>query len=110
VPKKARREDQYRGEAFASGLELVVPTVVFTLLGLWADSAWGTAPLFLIVGFIFGAGGTYATQYYRYQARSEINDRGKPWARPRPAERKPGPGQGQAGQGQAGQGQAGGGR
>ena len=40
VPKAARSEDKYRGEAFASGLELVVPTVVFTLLGLWADSAW----------------------------------------------------------------------
>ena len=82
VPKAARSEDhKYRGEAFASGLELVVPTVVFTLLGLWADSSWGTAPLFLIVGFIFGAAGTYANQYYRYRARSEINDEGKPWSR-----------------------------
>jgi len=81
VPRKARSEDKYRGEAFASGLELVVPTVVFTLLGLWADSSWGTAPLFLVVGFVFGAVGTYASQYYRYRARSEINDEGKPWAR-----------------------------
>ena len=81
VPKAARSEDKYRGEAFASGLELVVPTVVFTLLGLWADSAWGTAPLFLIIGFVFGAVGTYANQYDRYRARSEINDEGKPWAR-----------------------------
>jgi F0F1-type ATP synthase assembly protein I len=55
VPKAARSEDKYRGEAFASGLELVVPTVVFTLLGLWADSALGHRPLFLIVGFCFGA-------------------------------------------------------
>jgi len=81
VPKAARSEEKYRGEAFASGLELVVPTVVFTLLGLWADSAWGTAPLFLIIGFVFGAAGTYANQYYRYRARSEINDEGKPWSR-----------------------------
>jgi F0F1-type ATP synthase assembly protein I len=82
VPKAARSEDhKYRGEAFASGLELVVPTVLFTLLGLWADSAWGTTPLFLIVGFLLGASGTFASQYYRYRARSEINDEGKPWAR-----------------------------
>jgi F0F1-type ATP synthase assembly protein I len=81
VPRKARSEDKYRGEAFTSGLELVVPTVVFTLLGLWADSAWGTTPLFLILGFVLGAVGTFASQYYRYQARSEINDEGKPWAR-----------------------------
>ena len=52
VPKAARSEDKYRGEAFANGLELVVPTVLLTLLGLWADSAWGTAPLFLIIGMI----------------------------------------------------------
>ena len=84
VPKAARSEDKYRGEAFASGLELVVPTVVFTLLGLWADSSLGTAPLFLIIGFVFGAGGTFASQYYRYRARSEINDEGKPWARSNP--------------------------
>lgn len=81
VPKAARSEDKYRGEAFASGLELVVPTVVLTLLGLWADSSFGTAPLFLIVGFLLGASGTFASQYYRYRARSEINDEGKPWAR-----------------------------
>jgi F0F1-type ATP synthase assembly protein I len=81
VPRKARTEDKYRGEAFASGLELVVPTVVFTLLGFWADNSWGTAPLFLILGFVFGAVGTFASQYYRYRARSEIHDEGKPWAR-----------------------------
>jgi Putative F0F1-ATPase subunit Ca2+/Mg2+ transporter len=82
VPKRARGDDnKYRGEAFASGLELVVPTVVFTLLGLWADSSWGTAPLFLVVGFVFGAAGTYASQYYRYRARSEALDEGKPWSR-----------------------------
>ena len=94
VPKQARSEDKYRGEAFASGLELVVPTVVFTLLGLWADSSWGTAPLFLIVGFLFGAAGTYATQFYRYRARSEINDEGKPWSRSAPTST---PGRGGAG-------------
>jgi F0F1-type ATP synthase assembly protein I len=82
VPKKARSEDnKYRGEAFATGLELVVPTVVFTLLGFWADRALGTAPLFLILGVVFGAVGTYANQYYRYRARSEALDEGKPWAR-----------------------------
>lgn len=82
VPKAARSDNnKYRGEAFASGLELVVPTVVFTLLGLWADSSWGTAPLFLILGFVFGAIGTYVSQYYRYRASSEAHDEGKPWAR-----------------------------
>jgi F0F1-type ATP synthase assembly protein I len=82
VPRQARSDEHtYRGEAFTTGLELVVPTVVFTLLGLWLDSALGTTPLFLVVGLVFGAGGTFASQYYRYRARSEALDRGKPWSR-----------------------------
>ena len=81
VPKQARGEHKFRGEGFANGMELVVPTVVFTLLGLWLDSVTGLAPLFLVVLFLFGAAGTFATQYYRYRARSEAHDEGQPWAR-----------------------------
>jgi F0F1-type ATP synthase assembly protein I len=81
VPPKSARIDQHRGEGVVHGLELVVPTVLLTLLGLWLDSALGTKPLFLIVGFLFGAVGTFANQYYQYKARSEALDAGKPWSR-----------------------------
>jgi F0F1-type ATP synthase assembly protein I len=85
TPPKKAKYDQVRGEGVVHGLELVIPTVLFTLLGLWLDSALGTAPLFLIVGFLFGAAGTFASQYYRYRARSEALDQGKPWSRTRGA-------------------------
>jgi F0F1-type ATP synthase assembly protein I len=85
VPKQVRNathgDTTHRGEGLAHGLELVIPTVVFTLLGLWLDSALGTKPLFLLVGFAFGVVGTFAAQYYKYRARSEALDAGKPWAR-----------------------------
>jgi F0F1-type ATP synthase assembly protein I len=81
TPPKSAKWDQVRGEGVVHGLEIVIPTVLFTLLGWWLDSALGTAPLFVIVGFFFGAGGTFASQYYRYKARSEALDQGKPWSR-----------------------------
>jgi F0F1-type ATP synthase assembly protein I len=81
VPKQARGEHKFRGEGLANGLELVVPTVVFTLLGLWLDSEFGTAPLLLVVCFVFGVAGTFASQYFRYRARSAAHDEGKPWTR-----------------------------
>lgn len=81
TPPKTAKWDQVRGEGVVHGLEIVIPTVVFTLLGVWADSALGTSPLFLIVGFLFGATGTFVSQYYRYRARSEALDHGKPWSR-----------------------------
>jgi F0F1-type ATP synthase assembly protein I len=83
TPPKTAKWDQVRGEGVVHGLEIVIPTIVFSLLGLWADSALGTAPLFLLVGFVFGAVGTFASQYYRYKARSEALDAGKPWSRSR---------------------------
>ena len=80
-PPKTAKWDQVRGEGVVHGLEIVIPTIVFSLLGLWLDSALGTSPLFLFVGFLFGAVGTFASQYYRYKARSAALDAGKPWAR-----------------------------
>jgi len=86
VPKQVRdgaNADKHRGEGVAHGLELVVPTVVFTLLGLGLDTLLGTKPLFLLIGFVWGVVGTFASQYYKYKARSEAQEVGKPWARER---------------------------
>ena len=87
VPKQVRDgadgDQKHRGEGVAHGLELVVPTVVLTLLGLGLDSLLGTKPLFLLIGFAWGVVGTFVAQYYRYRARSEALDAGKPWARER---------------------------
>ena len=93
VPKQVRdgaNADKHRGEGVAHGLELVVPTVIFTLLGLGLDALLGTKPLFLLVGFAWGVVGTFASQYYKYKARSEAQEVGKPWARERQNASSPG--------------------
>jgi F0F1-type ATP synthase assembly protein I len=55
-----------RGWAYAVlfseiGITLLVTTLVGVLVGYWADKQLGTLPVFLIVGFLVGAGaGTVA--------------------------------------------------
>ncbi len=50
-----------RGGAYAVlfseiGLSLLVTTLVGVLVGRWVDAQLGTLPLFVIVGFLLGAG------------------------------------------------------
>ena len=50
-----------RGLAYAAlfseiGLSLLVTTLVGVLAGRWVDAQLGTLPLFVIVGFLVGAG------------------------------------------------------
>lgn len=50
-----------RGWAYAAlfseiGISLLVTTLVGVLLGYWADTQLGTLPIFVIVGFLGGAG------------------------------------------------------
>ncbi len=50
-----------RGWAYAAlfseiGISLLVTTLVGVLVGYWADGQLGTLPIFVIVGFLVGAG------------------------------------------------------
>ena len=50
-----------RGWAYAAlfseiGISLLVTTLVGVLVGYWADGQLGTLPIFVIVGFLIGAG------------------------------------------------------
>jgi ATP synthase protein I len=50
-----------RGWAYAAlfseiGISLLVTTLVGVLVGYWADGQFGTLPVFVIVGFLVGAG------------------------------------------------------
>jgi len=38
------------------GVSLLVTTLIGVFVGYWVDKALGTLPLFLIVGFLLGAG------------------------------------------------------
>lgn len=50
-----------RGWAYAAlfseiGISLLVTTLIGVLAGNWADQQMGTLPLFVLVGFLVGAG------------------------------------------------------
>jgi ATP synthase protein I len=50
-----------RGWAYAAlfseiGISLLVTTLIGVLVGYWADGQLGTLPVFVIVGFLAGAG------------------------------------------------------
>ncbi|MEA2576576.1 MAG: putative F0F1-ATPase subunit Ca2+/Mg2+ transporter [Chloroflexota bacterium] len=50
------------------GITLLVTTLIGVLVGRWADAQLGTLPIFVIVGFLIGAGaGTLAI--YRLVSR-----------------------------------------
>ena len=50
-----------RGGAYAIlfteiGISLLITTLIGVLVGYWADNQLGTRPIFVIVGFLAGAG------------------------------------------------------
>lgn len=69
------------GTGMSQSLELVVGPLLLALLGVWIDSLAGTAPVFAISLLVFGAIGATISAYFRYQARAQAHDEGKPWAR-----------------------------
>ena len=62
-----------RGGAYAVlfseiGISLLVTTLVGVLAGRWVDAQLGTLPIFVIVGFLVGAG-SGAVMIYRLVSR-----------------------------------------
>ena len=62
-----------RGWAYAAlfseiGISLLVTTLIGVLAGYWADGQLGTLPIFVVVGFLAGAG-TGTLMIYRLVSR-----------------------------------------
>jgi len=55
--EKSTRSVQSGGRGAGAGVEFGAAVVVFTLLGLWADRAFGTRPWLMLVGLVLGFGG-----------------------------------------------------
>ena len=45
------------GPLFGSGIQLAAAVVLFFFVGRWVDGALGTAPWFMLIGALAGAGG-----------------------------------------------------
>lgn len=62
-------------------MALVAFPALLGLLGAWIDSRTDTRPVFLLVLAALGVIGSFASAFYRYDARMAEHDEGKPWTR-----------------------------
>jgi F0F1-type ATP synthase assembly protein I len=67
--------------ALGQAFEIVGTVVVFTLLGLWLDSRFGTRPIFTVVLMLLAVVGLGVIAYYRYKDQIRREEEGKPWTR-----------------------------
>ena len=68
-------------DAFAHAGAMVLFPVVLGLLGVVIDRALGTHWVFTALLATLGVIGSFASAYYRYEARMAQHDEGKPWTR-----------------------------
>ncbi len=69
------------GDALAQAFEFAVTPILFALLGLWLDSRYGSGHLWVVVLSVLGIAGVCITGIYRYKAKVEKEEEGKPWTR-----------------------------
>ena len=68
-------------DALAHAGAMVLFPVVLGLLGVVIDRALGTQWVFTALLATLGVIGSFASAYYRYEARMAQHDEGKPWTR-----------------------------
>jgi positive regulator of sigma E activity len=68
-------------DAFAHAGAMVLFPLVLGFLGVVIDHALGTKWVFTALLATLGVIGSFASAYYRYEARMAQHDEGKPWTR-----------------------------
>ena len=81
VRRRPRSVPNASDDAFSYAVAMVIVPVLFGFLGSWLDGRLGTHPLFLLALAAFGVACSFASAYYRYEARMARHDAGKPWTR-----------------------------
>jgi F0F1-type ATP synthase assembly protein I len=71
------------GDALAYAFEFAVTPLLFAGLGWLLDRWLGTQPVLTVVLAVFGFIGVSLRTVYRYKAKVELEEEGKPWTRRR---------------------------
>ena len=69
------------GDALAQAFEFAVTPILFALFGLWLDSRLGMGPVWVVTLSALGITGVCVKTIYRYKAKVEKEEEGKPWTR-----------------------------
>lgn len=72
-------------DALSHALAMVVAPLCMGLFGAWLDARLGSGWVFAALLAGMGVVGAFVSAYYRYNARIERQDDGKPWTRRAPA-------------------------
>jgi F0F1-type ATP synthase assembly protein I len=62
--KRQAKQQTAMGLALGIGFNIAVPLALFVLGGVWLDSTFKTAPIFILVGVFLGL---FASGYYLYR-------------------------------------------
>lgn len=71
------------GEALAQAFEFAAVPVLFAAFGLWLDGRIGTGRALTVVLLVLGLVGVCVRTVYRYKAKVQLDEEGKPWTRRR---------------------------
>ena len=71
------------GEALAQAFEFAAIPVLFAGFGWWLDDRLGTSPILTVALAALGFVGVSLRTIYRYKAKVEREEEGKPWTRRR---------------------------
>lgn len=69
------------GDALSQAFEFAVTPILFALFGLWLDGRLGSGHLWVVVLSVLGITGVCVKTIYRYKAKVEREEEGKPWTR-----------------------------
>ena len=70
-----------QNDAFAHAAAMVLFPLLVGLFGAWLDGLLGSGWVITALLVTLAIGGSFASAYYRYEARMAEQDAGKPWTR-----------------------------